>query len=89
MLTVHKVLSSHLLPRNVKIKTYKIIILPFVLCRCEIVSCTEGRAQTDGDWEQGACENTWACDSMSYIYLGGRWCDIIVPNERAPTENKG
>jgi hypothetical protein len=27
-------------------------------------------------------------DRMSYITLKGRWCDIIVLNVRAPTEDK-
>jgi hypothetical protein len=27
-------------------------------------------------------------DRMSYIILNGRWCDIIVLNLHAPTENK-
>jgi exonuclease III len=27
-------------------------------------------------------------DRMSYITLKGRWCDIIVLNVHAPTENK-
>jgi hypothetical protein len=31
-------LSSHLLSKNVKIKTYKTIILPVVLCGCETCS---------------------------------------------------
>jgi hypothetical protein len=26
---------------------------------------------------------------MSYITLKGHWCDIIVLNMRAPTEDKG
>jgi hypothetical protein len=28
------------------------------------------------------------CDRMSYITLKGRWCDIIVLNVHAPTEDK-
>jgi hypothetical protein len=28
------------------------------------------------------------CDRMSYITLKGCWCDIIVPNVHASTENK-
>jgi exonuclease III len=28
-------------------------------------------------------------DRMSYIMLRGRWCDIIVLNAHAPTEEKG
>ena len=27
-------------------------------------------------------------DSMSYVVLRGRWCNIIVLNEHAPSEEK-
>jgi hypothetical protein len=37
---VQNLLSSRLLSRNVKIKTYKIIILPVVLSECETLSLT-------------------------------------------------
>jgi hypothetical protein len=37
---VHNLLSSHLLSRNVKIKIYKIIILPVILYGCETWSLT-------------------------------------------------
>jgi hypothetical protein len=37
---VQNPLSSHLLSRNVKIKIYKTIILPVVLCWCETWSLT-------------------------------------------------
>jgi hypothetical protein len=37
---VQNLLSSRLLSRNVKIKIYKIIILPVVLCGCETLSLT-------------------------------------------------
>jgi hypothetical protein len=30
----------------------------------------------------------WASNRMSYIILRGRWCDIIVLNVHAPTEDK-
>jgi hypothetical protein len=30
----------------------------------------------------------FASDRMSYIILKGRWCDIIVLNVHAPTEDK-
>jgi hypothetical protein len=33
-------LSSHLLSKNIKIRIYKIIILPLVLCGCETLSLT-------------------------------------------------
>jgi hypothetical protein len=38
--SVHSLLSSRLLCRNVKVKMYKTIILPVVLCRCETWSVT-------------------------------------------------
>jgi hypothetical protein len=38
--SVHSLLSSHLLSRNVKVKIYKTIILPFVLYECETWSLT-------------------------------------------------
>jgi hypothetical protein len=38
--SVQSLLSSHLLSRNVKVKIYKIIILPFVLYGCETWSLT-------------------------------------------------
>jgi hypothetical protein len=28
-------------------------------------------------------------DRMSYIILGGRWCNIIIFNVHAPCEDKG
>jgi hypothetical protein len=37
---VQSLLSSHLLSRNVKVKLYKTIILPFVLYGCETWSLT-------------------------------------------------
>jgi hypothetical protein len=38
--SVQSLLSSHLLPRNVKVKIYKTIILPVVLYGCETWSVT-------------------------------------------------
>jgi hypothetical protein len=38
--SVHRLLSSHLLSRNVKVNTYKTIILPVVLYVCETWSLT-------------------------------------------------
>jgi hypothetical protein len=35
---LQKLLSSHLLPKNIKIRIYKTIILPVVLYECETVS---------------------------------------------------
>jgi hypothetical protein len=38
--SIQKLLSSRLLPKNVKIRIYKTIILPVVLYGCETVSLT-------------------------------------------------
>jgi hypothetical protein len=38
--SVQNVLSSRLLPRNVKIRIYKSIILPVILCECATWSLT-------------------------------------------------
>jgi hypothetical protein len=38
--SVQRILSSHLLSRNLKIKIHKNIILPVVLCGCETWSLT-------------------------------------------------
>jgi hypothetical protein len=38
--TWFSLVSSHLLPRNLKVKIYKTIILPVVLCGCEAWSLT-------------------------------------------------
>jgi hypothetical protein len=51
---VQNLFSSHLLPRNIEIKIYKAIILPFVLCDCETWSLTlreEHRLRVF--WKQG------------------------------------
>jgi len=47
--------SSRLLPNNLKIKIYKIIILPLVLYGRETWSLT----LSEGVWERGAEENIW------------------------------
>jgi hypothetical protein len=52
-------LSSPRLPKNVKIRIYKTIILPVVLYGCETWSDTKGGIQTDDVSEQGAEENNW------------------------------
>jgi hypothetical protein len=38
--SVQNLLSSHLIPKNLKIKIYKTVILPVVLCGCETWSLT-------------------------------------------------
>jgi hypothetical protein len=45
------------LSKNLKIKTYAVVILPVVLYGCE--SNTNGRTQIEGGWEQDAEENIW------------------------------
>ena len=41
--SVQSLLSSSLLPKNLKIKIYRTIILPFVLCGCETWAHIEGK----------------------------------------------
>ena len=38
--SVQNLLSSSLLSKNIKIKIYRSIILPVILCTCETWSCT-------------------------------------------------
>jgi len=45
-LSVHNLLSSHLLPKNLKMKIYETIILHVVLYRCEMWSLTLREART-------------------------------------------
>jgi sorting nexin-29 len=40
--SLRNLLSSYLLSKNVKLKTYRTIILPIILCMCETWSLTEG-----------------------------------------------
>jgi hypothetical protein len=40
--SVQKLLSSHLLSKNIKIRIYKTIILPVVLYGCETLTIREG-----------------------------------------------
>jgi len=58
--SVHNLLSSHLLSKNLKIKIYKNnnFTCCFVCVR-NLVSHTKGRTQLEGVWEQGAEENIW------------------------------
>jgi hypothetical protein len=58
--SVHSLLSSHLLSKNVKVKIYKTIILPVVLYGCETWSLTlreEHRLRVF--FEQVSKENMW------------------------------
>jgi hypothetical protein len=58
--SVRSLLSTHLLPRNVKVKIYKTIILPVVLYGCETWSFTlreEHRLRVFEEWD--AEENIW------------------------------
>jgi hypothetical protein len=52
-----KLLSSHLLSKNIKIRIYKNIILPVVLYGCKTWSLT--LRETEGVSEQGAEEKIW------------------------------
>jgi hypothetical protein len=55
---VQGLLSSRLLSRNLKVKIYKIIILPVVLYGCETWYLAL-RAQTEGVRKQAPKENIW------------------------------
>jgi hypothetical protein len=57
--SVHSLLSSRLLSRDVKNKIYKTIILPLVLYGCETWSLTIREERTEGAREQGSEENMW------------------------------
>jgi hypothetical protein len=63
---VQKPLSSGLLPKNVKFKLHKTIILPVVLygCRAESPTIT-GRMQVEDVWEKGAAGNVWSWEEGS------------------------
>jgi hypothetical protein len=52
-------LSSHLLSKNIKIRTYKTIILPVVLYECETFSLTLWEEHRLRLFENGAEENIW------------------------------
>jgi hypothetical protein len=55
--SVHSLLSSHMLSRNIKVKIYRTIILQGVLYGCETWSVTLRKKQTEGVRDQGAEEN--------------------------------
>ena len=58
--SVQNLLPSSGLSKNLKIKTYRIIIFPVVLYGCEnLAADTEGRTLTEGVCEWGAEESTW------------------------------
>jgi hypothetical protein len=47
--SVHNLVSSRLLTKNVKIRRiYKIIVLPVVLCGCDLVSDIKGGKYIEG-----------------------------------------
>jgi hypothetical protein len=46
--SVQYLLSSHLISKNLKLKIYKTVILPFVLYGVKLVSNFEGGTQTEG-----------------------------------------
>jgi len=46
--SVQNLLSSRLLSKNLKIKIYRTIILPVVLCRCETWSLTLREEEAEG-----------------------------------------
>jgi hypothetical protein len=58
--SVQNLMSSHLLYKNIKIKIYKIIILPVVLYGCETRSITlREEHNVETLWEQVAEEDIW------------------------------
>jgi hypothetical protein len=57
--SVQKLLSSHLLSENIKIKIYKTIVLPVVLYECETWSLTLREEHRLRVFENGAEENNW------------------------------
>jgi hypothetical protein len=56
---VQSLLSSHLLPRSVKVKIYKTIILPVVFYGCETWTLTLREQHRPSMFENGAEENIW------------------------------
>jgi hypothetical protein len=56
---LQNLLSSHLLSKNLKIRIYKTIILPVVLCGCEIWSMTLREEHRLRVFENGAEEDIW------------------------------
>jgi len=52
--------SGRLLSKNVKIKMYRTIILPVVLCGCETWSLTLREERRLSVFEKGVEENIWA-----------------------------
>jgi hypothetical protein len=63
--SVQNLLSSRQLSKNIKIRIYKMIILPVVLYGCETWCLTLREEHTEGDWEQGVEENIWTEERLS------------------------
>jgi hypothetical protein len=57
--SVHNLLSSCLISKNLKIKVYKTVILPVVLYGCEIWSLTLGEEHRLRVFENGVEEDIW------------------------------
>jgi hypothetical protein len=57
--SVQNLLSSLLLSKNLKMRIYKIIILPVVLYGCETWSLTLREEHRLGEFENGAEEDIW------------------------------
>ena len=60
-----RLLCSRLLPKNLKIKLYKIIILSVLLCE-KMMPYLMVETQFKGIWEQGLEENIWARRSWAW-----------------------
>jgi len=59
--SAQNILSSSFLSKNIKIKIYRTMILPVVLCGCETWSLTfRGGRRLRVFWEEGVKGNIWA-----------------------------
>jgi hypothetical protein len=57
--SVQNLLSSRLISKNLKVKIYKIVILPFVLYGCETSSLTLGRGTESEVFDNSVEEDIW------------------------------
>ena len=64
--SVHALLSSRLLSKNLKIKIYKTIILPVVLYGCETWCYIKGGMKARGIWKQDPEANIWAQEGWEW-----------------------
>jgi hypothetical protein len=57
--SVHNILSSNLLSKNIKIKTHRTIVLPVILCGCETWSLTMREERRLGVFENKVLRKTF------------------------------